>query len=481
MRHTSSNSFPRQRHAASGRLGLTALSVALMLAAPCAGAADAPSAVAQQLSRAALTDGWSYKFLEGLTTEIGQRLAGTEAEARAADWAAAQLRAAGFEAVHREPVPMTAWLRGAETAEVTAPAPQKLVLTALGGSVATPGEGIEAEIVLFRTYAELLAAAPGSLDGKIAVVTERMVRVADGSGYGAANPIRRAGPSEAARRGAIAYLHRSLGTDSHRLAHTGKLDYAADAPKIPAAALAAPDAEQLERLAALGPVRIHLVLTPTERPDAQSWTVVGEVKGREKPEEIVLIGGHLDSWDLATGATDDGAGIAIVAGAARLIAALPQHPRRTVRVVLFGAEEMDYSGAAYAKAHAAEAPHIMVAAEADFGARKAYTFYLPAKAAGTPFARALAESLTPLGVFINREPARFAGADIDGLQEAGVPVMAARQNGLDYFDTHHTADDTFDKIDPAELAQNVAVWAAAAYLAAEDDIDFRTPSAPPAH
>jgi hypothetical protein len=477
----SSNSFRRRRPAASRPLSLAALAAGLALMTSGAGAADAPSAVAQQLSRAALADGWSYKFLEGLTTEIGPRLAGTDAEARAADWAEAQLKAAGFEAVHREPVPMTAWLRGAETAEVTSPAPQRLVLTALGGSVATPSEGIEAEIALFQTYADLLAAAPGSLKGKIAVVTERMVRVGDGSGYGAAGPIRHAGPSEAARRGAIAYLHRSLGTDNHRLAHTGKLDYVADAPKIPAAALAGPDADQLERLAAHGPVRIHLVLTPTERPDAQSWTVVGEVKGREKPDEIVLIGGHLDSWDLATGATDDGAGIAIVAGAARLIAALPQHPRRTVRVVLFGAEEMDYSGAAYAKAHAAEAPHIMVAAETDFGARKAYAFQLPANAAGTPFARDLAQTLTPLGVFIHRDPARFAGADIEGLQQAGVPVMAARQNGLDYFDTHHTADDTFDKIDPAELAQNVAVWAAATYLAAEDDIDFRATPATPAH
>jgi len=458
-------------------LYVAALAAGLTLAAPAARAADTPLSIAQQLSRAALADGWSYTFLEGLTTEIGPRLAGTDAEARAADWAEAQLKAAGFDAVHREPVPMTAWLRGVETAEVVAPAPQRLVLTTLGGSVATPAGGVEAEIAVFRTYADFLAAPTGSLAGKIAVVTERMVRVEDGSGYGAANPIRRAGPSEAARRGANAYLLRSLGTDSHRLAHTGALDYAADAPKIPAAALAGPDADQLERLTSRGPVRIRLVLTPSERPDAQSWTVVGEVKGRESPDQIVLIGAHLDSWDLATGATDDGAGLAIVTGAARLIAALPVHPRRTIRVVLFGAEEMDYSGAAYAKDHAGEAPHIVVAAETDFGARKAYALQLPAGAAGSPFAHELAQALTPLGVFIHREPAQFAGADIQGLQHAGVPVMAARQNGLDYFDTHHTADDTFDKIDPAELAQNVAVWAAAAYLAAEDDIDFRAAGA----
>ena len=269
----------------------------------------------------------------------------------------------------REPFTFPAWIRGAESAEIVAPVPQHLAITALGGSVATDASGIEAEIALFRTYAELLAAPPGSLAGKIAVVTQRMVRAQDGSGYGAANPIRRSGPSEAAKRGAVAYLLRSLGTDSHRLPHTGALNYDNGAPRIPAAALANPDADQLERLAALGPVRVRLVLTPTVHENAPSWNVVGEVKGAERPEEIVLIGGHLDSWDLGTGATDDGAGIAIAFGAARLIAGLPQRPSRTIRVVLFGAEEMDFSGAAYAKAHEERSGKIVVAGEADFGAR----------------------------------------------------------------------------------------------------------------
>jgi hypothetical protein len=453
---------------------LTALA-ALLALTPAAQAADTPLATAQQLTRTAQTDGWAYGFVEGLTTRIGQRLAATEAEARAADWAVAQLQAAGFENVHREAVPMPAWVRGAESAEIVGPNPQRLVLTTLGNSVATPAEGITADIALFHSYADLLAAAPGSLAGKIAVVTEAMVRVEDGSGYGAAGPIRHAGASEAARRGAIAYLHRSLSTDNRRLAHTGVMEYAEDAPKIPAAALAVPDAEQLDRLAALGPVRIHLVLTPTEHKDAQSWTVSGEIKGRERPEEIVLVGAHLDSWDLGTGATDDGAGLAIVTGAARLIGQLPVHPRRTVRVVMFGAEERGFSGAAYEKAHKAEEPKIVIAGEADFGARKAYAMQLPAAAKGTPFAADLAHALTPLGTFLARDPAQFAGADIEEMQQDGVPVIDARQNGLDYFDTHHTADDTLDKIDPAELAQNVGVWAAAAYLAAESDIDFRKP------
>lgn len=466
----------------SSRLRQAGLALALLpiLAASASGqSSDAQTAA--RLRDAALKDDWGYRFLETETTTIGQRLAGTDAEARAAAWAEKTLKAAGFDEVRREAVPMTAWLRDREEAEVTSPSPQRLVVTALGGSVATPPSGVDAEIVLFRSYSQLLAAAPGSLSGKIAVVTQRMSRVMDGGGYGAANPIRRAGPSEAAKRGAIAYLHRSLGTDNHRLAHAGATNYQADVPKIPAAALSNPDADQLERLAARGKTRVHLVLTPTSREDAQSWTVSAEVKGSEKPDEIVLIGAHLDSWDLGTGAIDDGAGDAIVAAAGKLIAALRPHPKRTLRVVLFGAEEMDYSGPAYAKAHADEAGRIVLAAESDFGARKVYTFLAPPGAAQTPFIRTLADTLTPLGIFLSPEPAQRSGDDIAPLHKLGVPVIALRQNGLDYFDIHHTADDTLDKVDPQELAQATAAWTAMAYLATQSDLDFRklAANAPP--
>jgi Zn-dependent M28 family amino/carboxypeptidase len=301
-----------------------------------------------------------------------------------------------------------------------------------------------------------------------------MVRTQDGSGYGAANQIRRYGPSEAARRGAVAYLLRSLGTDSHRLPHTGALNYEDGAPRIPAAALAIPDADQLERLAALGPVRIRLLLTPTIQENAPSWNVVGEVKGPERPDEVVLIGGHLDSWDLGTGATDDGAGIAIAFGAARLIAGLPQRPGRTIRVVLFGAEEMNFSGAAYAQAHEGETGKIVVAGEADFGARNVYSVQLPGAAADSDFGHMLERIIAPLGANVDRRPALGGGDDIRELQKAGVPAVSLRQDGLDYFDTHHTADDTLDKIDPKQLDQAVAVWSAFTYLAAASDVDFRS-------
>jgi len=436
-------------------------------------------ATASSLGQKALNDPAAFDFVESLTTEIGQRLAGTEAHKRAVAWAEAKLKAAGFENVHSEPFNLRAWIRGAESADIVGSVPQHLAVTTLGGSVATDANGVEAEIAVFRTYDELLAAAPGSLNGKIAVVTQRMVRVQDGSGYGAASRIRRSGPSEAAKRGAVAYLLRSLGTDNHRLPHTGALDYQEGAPQIPAAALSVPDAEQLERLAARGPVRIRLLLTPTVKENAASWNVVGEIKGAERPDETVLIGGHLDSWDLGTGATDDGAGVAIAFGAARLIAALPQRPGRTIRVVLFGAEEMDFSGAAYAQAHEGEAGNIVVAAEADFGARNVLSVQLPPGAAGSDFARALRQTIAPLGAIFDSRPALFGGDDIRGLQKAGVPVAALRQDGLDYFDTHHTADDTLDKIDPKQLDQAVAVWSVFTYLAAASDVDFRNLAPPP--
>jgi Peptidase family M28 len=456
-----------------------ALSAGATASAAEAQPSESLAVTASSLGQKALTDPAAFDFVRSLTTEIGPRLAGTAAHQRAVAWAEAKLKAAGFEDVHSEPFSFPAWIRGVESADIVGPVPQHLIVTALGGSVATDVNGIEAEIVLFRTYDELLAAVPGSLNGKIAVVTQHMVRAPDGSGYGAANRIRRLGPSEAAKRGAVAYLLRSLGTDSHRLPHTGALNYRDDAPRIPAAALAIPDAEQLERLAALGPVRIRLVLTPTFQENAPSWNVVGEIKGSGRADEIVLIGGHLDSWDLGTGATDDGAGTAIAFGAARLIAGLPQRPSRTVRVVLFGAEEMDFSGAAYARAHEAETGKIMVAAEADFGARNVYSVQLPPGGAGSDFGRTLQRIIAPLGANVDSRPALGGGEDIRDLQKAGVPVVSLRQDGLDYFDTHHTADDTLDKIDPKQLAQAVGVWTAFTYLVATSDVDFRS-SAPTA-
>jgi len=436
--------------------------------------------------RAVHGDNVAYPLLESLTTEIGPRPAASPAMHRAADWAVARLTALGFENVHREPINMPAWTRGQETAEVTAPFPQRLVITALGGSVATPPGGIEAEIALFHSYDDMLAAPPGSLTGKIAVVTQPMPI----GGYGAYYRIRGLGPAEAAKRGAVAYLLRSLATDVRRSPHTGTMTYTPEfsggvqrpAAQIPAAALTAVDAEQLDRMALRGkPIRLHLTLTPTTTPGQLSETVVGELRGRERPDEVVLIGGHLDSWDLGTGAIDDGAGVAVTVAAARLIAELPMRPARTIRVVLFGAEEVGQSNIAYAAAHpAVEQARIVVAGECDEGAGHIGAVRLPAGMAASPFGLTLARTLAPIGAFVDPRPETDGGGDLESLK--GVPFVGMQQDGTHYFDYHHTPDDTLDKVDRRELDQNVAAWAAFAYLAANSDVDFRKPPtvAPPA-
>ena len=341
----------------------------LVVAATLAGTsapADPLRAGADAVRDQALTDPTAYAVVRSFP-EVGPRLAGSEAAARARDWGMAKLKALGFSNVHVEPFPITAWSRGPESASLTAPSPASLAIIGLGGGVPTPPEGIEAEAVVFQAYADLLAAPPGSLAGKIAVVTQGMTRTQEGSGYGAANPLRRSGASEAARRGAVAYLVRSLATGVSREPHTGALNYAKDAPKIPAAALSVIDAQQLDRLAALGrPIRIRLKLTSSTAP-ATGWTVVGEIPGTEHPEQVLLVGGHLDSWDPGTGAIDDGAGVAITVAAARLAGAAPHLPKRTLRVAMFGAEEMDFTNAAFTAAHAPDVTNFVAISEVDRG------------------------------------------------------------------------------------------------------------------
>ncbi len=457
------------------------LALGLILAAPLAHAADAPlakqEAVAGQLREAALKGSGAYDILESLTTEIGARPAGSPALLRAADWGAARMKALGYDKVRVETFKVPGWKRGAETAEVTAPFPQKLVITALGGSVATPALGLSAQVVLFKRYDDLLAQAPGSLTGKIVVVTERIIRAQDGAGYGAGYRIRGAGASEAAKRGAVGYMLRSLGTDSHRVPHTGTMAYDPTAPKIPAAALSNPDADLLERMMTRGvPVTVKMLLTPTFGPELEARTVVGEITGREAPQEVVVIGGHLDSWDLGTGAIDDGAGVAITMAAGKLILDQPVRPRRTVRVVLWGAEEIGEAGAAFAKVHGAEAANHIIASESDFGAGPVLKISLPKTKGGEGFAEALMRVLGPAGVVYDRQDAVNGGADVEEMAELGMPVASLRQNGLDYFDWHHTPDDTLDKVKASELDQNVAVWSAFAWMVADSAASFRAPA-----
>lgn len=450
------------------RIAFLAAAAATLFSSTAVQAADL-AATAVALRDKALADSTAWDVTESLTTEVGARPQGSPAMDRARDWGVAKLKALGFENVHVETFETESWLRGAESAEVTAPFPQKLQILGLGRSSATPVGGLEAEIALFRSYDEMLAQPIGALKGKIAVVTEPMRRTQDIKGY--AGAVRaRSGGVEAAKRGAVAYLVRSISTDDTRLPHGG----GAAISGIPMAALSPPDAELLERMVTRGkPVRIKLAMVSTYRAKAPAYNVVGEIKGREKPEEVIVIGGHLDSWDAGTGAVDDAAGIAITTAAAKLIAELPQRPRRTIRVVMWGAEEQGGSGGAYAEAHKDEVPNLIVAGESDLGAGEIFNAKLPAGSLTHPAMKAFAAAAVPLKVIISREPATDGGADVAGLKRLGTPVVEFQQDASRYFDLHHSADDTLDKVDPRELAQNVAVWAAFVYTVADSDIDFR--------
>ena len=445
--------------------------------------------IAMQLRDEALAgDSLAWDWVSELTTRFGPRPAGSDNEHQAAEWAVGRLRTLGFANVHIESFPITAWVRGAESAQIVAPVTQPLAVAALGESPPTPVGGLEGEVVIFPTFDDLKVAPPGSLTGKIAFVAARTVRTQDGAGYAAAVAARSDGPAEAAKRGAIAFVLRSVGTDSNRLAHTGTTLYVGGHVPVPAFALASPDADQIERLAALGEkVHIRLYSSASYMKDARSQNVVADVPGRVHPDEVVLLGAHLDSWDQGTGAIDDGTGTAIVAAAAKLILDLPQRvPRRTVRVVLFGSEEVAqpvapfgaFGGHAYTEAHKAEITRHVLAGESDFGTDRIYSLALPAAVMKSDFASRVFRVLEPIGVLAAREPARHAGTDVGPTVEAGVPEFALLQDGSQYFDVHHTANDTLDKVDREQLDQNVAAWAAFIWLAADSAVDFRAAPAP---
>ncbi len=436
----------------------------------------AQQAAAAQLRDKALKGSIAYELVESLTTEVGARPAGSAAAHRASDWAVARFKALGYDKVTVETFPVPNWQRGTETAEVTAPYPQKLFITALGGSVATPPLGLSAQVVLFKRFDDMLAQPVGSLNGKIAIVTERIVRAQDGGGYGAGYRIRGLGAAEAAKRGAVGYMLRSLGTDSHRVPHTGSMTYDPAGTKIPAAALSNPDADLLEHMTDRAvPVTVKMIVTPTFGPDLEARTVVGEITGREKPEEIVVIGGHLDSWDLATGAIDDGAGVAITMATGKQILDRAERPRRTVRVVLWGAEEIFKAGAAFAKAHASEVDRHIIGSESDFGGGKVLKLALPAGLTDRAFAEALGRAVTPAGVLMERTPALGGGEDLMEINAMGMPVASLRQDGMDYFDWHHSPDDTLDKIKATDLDQAVAAWSAFTLMVADSAVEFRAP------
>jgi hypothetical protein len=432
---------------------LTAL--ALVLAAPTA-AQTVPAQVAQ-LRDSALKDDYAWDITEGLTTEVGQRLAGTEAEARARAWAVAKLKAMGFSNVRVETFDMPVWTRGAESAEILAPFPQKLVVAALGNSASTGSEGITGEVVGFDTLADLIAAPVEAVRGKIVFVSHAMPRTQDGSGYGYFGGPRRQGPGIASKKGAIAIVIRSIGTDHHRNPHTGVMSFPDGVKPIPAGALTLPDAEQLQRILKRGrPVTMRLTLV-SQTAQGQSGNVIAEVPGRDPGLPPVLVGGHLDSWDQGTGAIDDATGVAIATAAAKRIMGSGR-PLRTIRIVWFGAEEFGlFGGQNYLKKHGAE-PHYALA-ESDFGAGRIWRVNSKLGKDREAEAKMLQSALAPLGI-VPGALDEAEGSDIGPMIEAGMPAVGLSQDGTHYFDLHHTPDDTLDKVDPDALRQNVAAWTA---------------------
>ena len=454
------------------------LSLAFASYAAAASAQDIPQTVipdaalraAPALRQIALDSDLAYRITESLTTEVGPRLAGSEADARAVAWATAKFHELGYDKVWTEPVTFPKWERRSESARVVGANAQPLVLTALGGS---PGGAVEADVVRFDTLAALEAVPTGGLAGKIAFIDQKMERARDGSGYGVGSRVRSRGPSAAVRAGASAYLMRSAGTDSNRSPHTGITRFDEGLTPIPSAALSVPDADQLARLVALGqPIRVSLMLDCGWNGEATSANVIGEMTGSRLPDEVVLIGGHLDSWDAGTGAIDDAAGVGITMAAGKVIGELARRPARTIRVVAFANEEQGlHGGYAYAKAHADTLVKHQIGAESDFGAGRIYAFDTSAPPHAKVAAQQIADALAPLGIAYT--PGEGGpGPDISPFATQGLAWGNLRQDGTDYFDYHHTPDDTLDKIDPEALAQNVAAYAVFAYLAASADGDF---------
>ncbi|WP_184475428.1 M20/M25/M40 family metallo-hydrolase [Rhizorhapis suberifaciens] len=416
------------------------------------------------LRDAALKDEIAWDIVEGLTTEVGSRLAGTETEARARQWAVTKLTALGFSNVRIEEFQMPVWVRGEEMGSVVSPYPQNLALTALGNSASTGEQGLEGELIYFPTLEALKTASANSLHGKIVFLDHAMNRTQDGSSYEAFGPARFSGPSVAAQKGAAAIVIRSVGTDSHRNPHTGVTDFEKGVKPIPAAALSNPDADNLFRMVKRGQaIRLRLKLTPRPVGRRTSGNVIAEVPGSDPSAGVVVVAGHLDSWDLGTGAVDDGAGIAIVAAAAKRIM-VSGTPRRTIRVLWAGAEEVGaYGGDAYAATHGGE-KHALVM-ESDFGADRVWQIEFNFPKAASGLRDRLAAAVAPLGIGKGKGEAN-GGADINALIKKGASVVDLRQDGTRYFDLHHTPDDTLDKIDPEQLAQNVAAWTAVLAIAA---------------
>ena len=419
-------------------------------------------------AQSAQSDTLAYEIVEGLTTEIGPRQAGTEAEQRARDWSVAKLKSLGFTNVREEKFDMPTWVRGEEKAWVISPFQMPMAITALGNSGSTGDTPMAGEIVYFATYDALVAADASQVAGKIAFVDHQMKRTQDGSSYGQFGRARFVGPNVAAKKGAKAIIIRSIGTDSHRNPHTGNTNFEPGVTPIPAGAISNPDADNLVRQVKLAkppkPLTVKLLLTPQNLGQQQSGNVIAEVTGTNPSLPAIVIACHLDSWDLATGAFDDAAGCGIITAAAKHVS-VSGKPRRTIRLLWAGAEEVGiWGGTAYGAAYK-DQPHAL-AMESDFGADRVWRVDFKLAESAEPLAGKIAAALAPLGIVRGSDPAS-GGADVGAIIKAqGLGIIDLQQDGTRYFDLHHTPDDTLDKVDPEQLRQNVVAWATVLSLVA---------------
>ena len=422
---------------------------------------DAYRDPAARLIGEAVSSTFAWDRLSVLTDTIGNRLSGTPALDRAIQWAVAEMSKDGLENVHTERVMVPKWVRGSESAEIVEPARHAMVMLGLGDSVGTAGDGIQAEVIVVRTFEELEAKA-ASVRGKIVLFNVPFTN------YGETVRFRAGGPSRAARHGAVAMLIRAVGQTGLRTPHTGALQYASDARKIPAAAISSEDADRLQRMADRGSrIVVRLKMDAHFDADAESANVVGEIRGRERPDEVVVVSGHLDSWDVGAGATDDGGGCVVTWEALRIMKKLNLRPRRTVRVVLWTNEENGgRGGLAYRDQHRAELGKHVMMLESDGGVFRPLGFGFTGTDAARDTVRTIASLLT--GIAADQISPGGGGADIGpSMQEGHVPGMSLEVDGSKYFLIHHTAADTIDKIDPVEMAKCAAAVAVMAYVVAD--------------
>ncbi len=465
------------------------LLAAFLSPSPSHSAAAELDRVAPQLLGAAHRSTEAYDRLGELCDEIGHRITGSPRLEEAVTWAADLMRDYGLENVHTEEVVVPHWIRGKESAWLVSPSRQPLHILGLGRSVGTGEGGVEAEVVVVDSFEDLDSRPEEEIAGKIVLFDVPF------QGYGKTVAYRGRGPSAAARRGAVACLVRSVGLDGLQTPHTGALRYAEDAPRIPAAAVTMEDAQRIARMVGRGrTVVAHLEMEARNAEETLSHNVVGEWRGSEAPEEIVVLGGHLDSWDVGQGAQDDGSGCMIALHAVRLIQQLGLRPKRTLRVVFWTNEEYGLRGGrAYAEAHADEIEHHVAAIESDGGNGRARGFRLdlrevessdrPTDASIEDLRERALRFLDVVGAelrFVGADTMRAggSGADISPLARAGVPCLGLDHEMSEYFRIHHTEADTFDRIDPDDLAHNVGVMAVMAFALADAPRGLRTGATP---